>query len=111
MKIDLNPPYHLDSDFIVVGDCIGRPRGWKRVVIDLVCRLTGHLLWRNLHTIHQQADGSLPLYGSRCRRCFKFGYIEGDYRPIEQKPRPLPPFPAGPLVPRGARFPGGSSGD
>ena len=70
----------FDSDFVVVGECIGRPRGWRRVLIDLVCRLTGHLLWRTMRSEHRPANYSLPLYGSHCRRCFLFGYVEGDYR-------------------------------
>jgi hypothetical protein len=72
--------HKLDTDFKIVGDCLARPGGWRRVLIDLVCRWIGHQLWRNMHSEHRPANGSLPLHGSHCRRCFRFGYVEGDYR-------------------------------
>jgi hypothetical protein len=77
---------NLDTDFKIVGDCIVRPRGLRRVLLDGICRLTGHLLWRNQHTEYLPPDGSLPVSTSHCRRCYRWGYVEADYRP-----RPVAP--------------------
>lgn len=72
----------MDSDFKVQYDCAGR--GWmsapRRWFVDLVCRLTGHLLHRVLTSTVNPDGHSLPHYATYCRRCFKGGYVEGDYR-------------------------------
>lgn len=72
----------LDSDFVVMNDeCIGRL--WmpvmQRIALDLVCRLTGHLLWRIHGAVREVPGHSLSLRASYCRRCFKGGYVTGDY--------------------------------
>jgi hypothetical protein len=70
----------LDGDFIVLDDCIGRnwmPRV-QVALLDLVCRLIGHNIWRT-GAVRQIDGGSLPLKASYCRRCFKGGYVRGDY--------------------------------
>jgi hypothetical protein len=71
----------LDTDFKIVGNCIGRPGGLRRVILDAICRLTGHLLWRNQHTEYLPPNASLSVSTSHCRRCFRWGYVEADYRP------------------------------
>jgi hypothetical protein len=71
----------LDTDFQIVGNCISRPRGLRRVLLDALCRLTGHLLWRNQHTEYLPRNGSLSVSTSMCRRCHRWGYVEADYRP------------------------------
>jgi hypothetical protein len=68
----------LDSDFVVQHACMGRPRGWRRVVADIACLLLGHNLWRSGCRI-DNPDGSLALNASYCRRCFKGGYVKSDY--------------------------------
>lgn len=71
----------MNSDFKFVGDCAGRPSGIKRVVMDAICRLTGHLLWRN-HTNagYLPAGHSLDHYTCHCRRCWIWGYVESDFK-------------------------------
>lgn len=66
--------------FIVQGECVGRPRGWRRVIADFLCRHTGHLLWRSLHTTVPDPHDSLPFYGAHCKRCWRYGYVDGDRR-------------------------------
>jgi len=70
----------LDADFVVLNDCAGR--GWqtplRRRFLDLVCRLTGHLLWRT-GAVRDDPQGSLQVRATYCRRCFKGGYVRGDY--------------------------------
>jgi hypothetical protein len=69
------------DDFQVFGECTGRPSGWRRLLADAVCRWTGHLLWRSLHNSGYRAPGdSLVHYTAHCRRCWKWGYVPGDYR-------------------------------
>ncbi len=68
----------MDTDFVVIGDCIARPTRWRRMVLDAVCRWTGHLLWHSGSQI-TDPDGSLPLKSAHCRRCFRYGYVRGDY--------------------------------
>lgn len=74
----------MHTDFEIFGACIGRvwmPL-WKRVLLDLVCRLTGHLLWRVQNNAGFKRDGdTLTHYTSHCRRCWQWGYVQGDYRP------------------------------
>jgi hypothetical protein len=69
----------LDTDFVHVGECIGRARGIQRVMLDLICRFTGHLLWRS-GSVYRPPEDSLDVNTSHCRRCFKWGYVRGDYR-------------------------------
>lgn len=71
----------LDTDFVVMNDCVGRSTltDAQRDAYDALCRQTGHLLWRVLGSIREAADGSLPVYATYCRRCFKGGYVQGDY--------------------------------
>jgi hypothetical protein len=71
----------LDTDFKIVGSCVARPQGTRRVLLDAICRLTGHLLWRNQHTEYLPPNGSLSVSTSHCRRCHRWGYVEADYRP------------------------------
>lgn len=66
--------------FVIQGACIARPRGWRRVLADFLCKYTGHLLWRSLGSTVTNPNGSLPLYGTHCIRCWQWGYVEGDYR-------------------------------
>lgn len=68
----------LDSDFHFLGDCIARPRGFRRWWTDRLCRLTGHLLWRS-GSVYQPENRSLQVRTAHCRRCFVYGYVEGDY--------------------------------
>lgn len=70
----------MNTDFVVMFDCVGRPRGLRRVLLDLVCGLTGHLLWRSMHSTVPNPTGSLPYYGVHCKRCFRGGFVQGDYR-------------------------------
>lgn len=70
----------LDRDFIILGDCFCRPKGLQRVVLDAICRWTGHLLWRSASSVQFPADRSIPVAGSHCRRCYRYGYVQGDYR-------------------------------
>lgn len=55
----------MDNDFVMMDECIGR--SWmgrvRRAVADLVCRHTGHLLWRP-GTVRDNPEG---------------GYVRGDY--------------------------------
>ena len=72
----------MNSDFVIFGDCADRPRGWRRLVLDFLCRTTGHLLWRVHTNAGFKKDGdSLTHYTSHCRRCWQWGYVQGDYRP------------------------------
>jgi hypothetical protein len=72
----------MDRDFKFQFDCAGR--GWmsapRRWFADAVCRLTGHLLHRVLTSTVRPKDHSLDHYATYCRRCFRGGYVEGDYR-------------------------------
>lgn len=70
----------MDSDFVVLHNCMGRQSGLRGRLLDLVCRLTGHLLWRP-GSIVPSPEGSLDMFGSYCRRCYKGGYVRGDYAP------------------------------
>lgn len=73
----------LDPDFVIMDDCIGRlsrPR-WAKRALDLVCRLIGHNLWRT-GAVRDNPEGSLPVKATYCRRCFKGGYVRGDYAGI-----------------------------
>ena len=77
----------LNADFHVVGACGGRPRGLRRLVLDFLCRHTGHLLWRTGGRM-ANPKGSLDLNTCHCRRCYVWGYVEGDYaKPLGVKPR------------------------
>ena len=69
----------MDSDFVVVHDCVGRPTGWRRILADAVCRWTGHLLWRVLRSEARVEGESLPHFATYCRRCYRGGYVRGDY--------------------------------
>lgn len=69
------------NDFVIceptVGrGCLSRPR---RLFLDLVCALTGHLLWRVQGSRRELPGDSLPLATSLCRRCGQGGYVRGDY--------------------------------
>lgn len=75
------PENMVNKEFVETGNCIGRPTGWRRVFLDLLCRTTGHLLWRNMNTARTLENHSLEVYGTHCFRCYKFGYVQGDYRP------------------------------
>lgn len=70
----------LDTDFVWVNDCVGRTNRepWVRGWFDMLCRLLGHNLWRT-GSVRTNPDGSLPVKASYCRRCFKGGYVQGDY--------------------------------
>jgi len=70
----------LDTDFVVLDVCIGRSclPTVQRWLLDAMCYTTGHLL-RTLKLYRDNPDGSLPVYATYCRRCFKSGYIRGDY--------------------------------
>lgn len=68
----------MDSDFIVLNFCVGRPASWRKHLADFLCKYTGHLLWRT-GSIVKVPNGSLPLNAVYCRRCFKGGYVNGDY--------------------------------
>lgn len=70
---------NLDTDFVPLGECIGRPGGWRRLLMDAVCRLTGHLLWRS-GSVTRPENESLYVNACHCRRCFVWGYVRGDYR-------------------------------
>jgi hypothetical protein len=76
----------LDTDFKIVGSCVARPHGVRRVLLDAICRLTGHLLWRNQHTEYLPPNASLSVSTSHCRRCHRWGYVEADYRPRPAAP-------------------------
>ncbi len=71
----------LDSDFVDDIPCIGR--SWmnpvQRWLLDLACRLLGHSLWQTTGSIRTLPGESLPLRASYCRRCFKGGYVKGDW--------------------------------
>jgi hypothetical protein len=69
----------MDTDFKVVGECIGRPRGWRRIVLDAICRWTGHLLWRS-GSVYRPENASMDVNTAHCRRCFRWGCVEGDWR-------------------------------
>lgn len=70
----------LDTDFVVMHPCTGRQRGLRGCLLDVVCKLTGHNLWRS-GSIVASPEGSLDCFASYCRRCFKGGYVKGDYAP------------------------------
>jgi hypothetical protein len=71
----------LDADFVADHDCVGRQ--WmpsiQRMFLDLVCSLIGHSLWRVTNSVRVISGGSLTHQASYCRRCFKGGYVQGDY--------------------------------
>jgi hypothetical protein len=71
----------LDNDFVADIPCVGR--SWmnpvQRWLLDLVCRLVGHNIWRVMGSIRTLPGESLPLRASYCRRCFKGGYVKGDW--------------------------------
>lgn len=78
----------LVDDFVVFGVTVGRPTGWRQFFVDVLCRYTGHLLWRSMSNAGYRAPGdSLTHYTCHCRRCWKWGYIRGDYKP--ETPAPL----------------------
>ncbi len=71
---------YLDTDFVALDVCCGRQgrsalRNW---LLDRVCALTGHLLWRT-GARRVNPEGSLDLHAVYCRRCFRGGYVRGDY--------------------------------
>lgn len=70
----------MTNDFVIVGDTISRPRGLERILLDLVCRLTGHLLWRSRNSQYATADGE-KFHTSHCRRCWRWGYVADDRWP------------------------------
>jgi hypothetical protein len=73
--------YLFDNDFVVrPPECIGRAwmPAWQRWLSDLLCRWTGHLLWRPGTSVVIM-EHSLPHRVTLCRRCFKAGYVRGDY--------------------------------
>lgn len=73
----------MDSDFIVTDPCVGRlSRGLlANAWFDLLCRVLGHNLWRTgAYRPGHLCGGSLDVRASYCRRCFKGGYVQGDYR-------------------------------
>jgi hypothetical protein len=70
----------LNTEFVIVGECVGRPGGWRRWWLDSVCAVTGHLVWRVMNTEYLPPDHSLPHYGVHCLRCYRYGYMQGDYR-------------------------------
>jgi hypothetical protein len=74
----------LDADFVADHPCIARswmsaPQRW---FADIMCRVLGHNLWRT-GTIRVDVH-SLPLKTSYCRRCFKGGYVQGDYADVKR---------------------------
>lgn len=73
----------LDSDFVADLPCLGHgamPFA-QRVLLSLVCRVIGHNLWRVMNTARKPDNHSLDHYGVYCRRCYRGGYVQGDYRP------------------------------
>lgn len=70
----------INGDFVECEDCIGRlnMNRLHRWFLDLICRYTGHLLWRTDYR-RTPKDGSLDVHATYCRRCFKGGYVGGDY--------------------------------
>jgi hypothetical protein len=71
---------HLNHEFIITHDCIGRPRGLARVASDLLCKMIGHSIYRVMRSTAIVENQSLPLYASYCLRCYRGGYVSGDYR-------------------------------
>lgn len=73
-------PFRLDGDFRPQHPCAARRwmPAWQRFLLDLVCRLIGHNIWRT-NGLVDNPSGSLPLSASYCRRCYKGGFILGDY--------------------------------
>lgn len=69
----------IDSDLVLDHDCVGRPRGLTRLFRDAVCWLIGHNPWRVMNSTRLPPGGSLPLFASYCRRCYRGGYVQGDY--------------------------------
>jgi hypothetical protein len=70
------------NDFVVVGETISRPTGLERRLLDLVCRLTGHLVWRSKHSRYQAPSGE-QFHSSHCRRCWRWGYVLDDRWPTD----------------------------
>jgi hypothetical protein len=68
------------DDFVIVGDTISRPKRGRRWLVDLVCRFTGHLLWRSENSQYRAASGGL-YRTSHCRRCWRWGYLSDDHWP------------------------------
>lgn len=69
------------GDFVPLDETTGRYclSWWRRVLLDFVCRQTGHLLWRLHGSRRDNPEGSLPLNVTICRRCGLGGYVKGDY--------------------------------
>jgi hypothetical protein len=89
------------SDFVQQGTCIARPHGWRAILADVLCYLLGHNLWRSMNTSVSPVGGTLDVYGTHCRRCWVYGYVEGDYRP--QLTRPTAPTHTRPVMPEHTR--------
>lgn len=72
----------FNLEFVHVGDCVARPcpGTFKRWFVDALCRWTGHVLWRNLNSTYRPHGYSLDHYSTRCLRCYRWGYVHGDYR-------------------------------
>lgn len=71
----------LDEDFVHNHDCVGRLgfNVFQKYFSDLVCLLIGHNLWRAGTVWPPDNDHSLPVKATFCRRCYKGGYVRGDY--------------------------------
>lgn len=66
--------------FVGDHDCVARSSmsRVKRALMDFLCRHTGHVLWRT-GSARQNPSGSLELNASICLRCYKGGFVQGDY--------------------------------
>jgi hypothetical protein len=73
----------MDSDFVAVHECVGRTsmHSFTRIWRDFLCRRLGHNLWRVMNAAIMPKDLSLECYSTYCRRCYRGGYVMGDYRP------------------------------
>lgn len=69
------------NDFVICEPTVGRNMlsPARRWLLDRVCALTGHLLWRVQNSRREFPGDSLPLQTSLCRRCGQGGYVQGDY--------------------------------
>lgn len=78
----------LDGDFNRVGYCIGQQHGLRGWILARICRWTGHILWRNTTNAgYMPEGGSIPVHTCHCRRCFAWGWVEGDYKPRQEVSR------------------------
>jgi hypothetical protein len=66
---------------------MGRATRWLR---DLVCKATGHRLWRVMQSAYRPANSSLDVYASICTCCWQGGYVDGDYRPQKLEVKQVP---------------------